>query len=478
MAIAISAEPRERGIGIVRVSEEGNRAERLASYAEQEARIRSECERRNIELVDLLRERNVSGGAPLERRAFGKAITRVERGEARAIIFAHRDRADRSITEGSKAIQRMDDAGALLVAGGAVLSHVTAAQWREATLGSFMSEDYRRQIRERSMDGVATRITKANVVPFRPGPGFVRNGDGSVRVDETLAPAIREAWAMRARGETVRRCREYLAENGVERSYRAIQIMFRSPLYVGEIAKLVRDEKGRERVRSFKVCEPMIERALWDAVQATRVPSGRTAKSDMLLARLGVLRCASCGGRMVAGGQTFRYTSRKTGETSSGRYAFYRCGASDGDCSARASISAEKLEALVIERVKVICDDAKGRASHARKARDAAARAEKARAKLATAKRRMMLLPDGEDDADALVVIGELTTQLRDDEAEAQRLASLSGVEIVNVAEALDEVDPDVLPIKRQIIRGAVASITVRPGRGSVAERVSFEPLL
>jgi hypothetical protein len=248
-----------------------------------------------------------------------------------------------------------------------------------------------------------------------------------------------------------------------------VQIMLASPAYLGEL------HFGELVNRS--AWEPIVERHVWDAVQATRVPSGRTAKSDLLLARLGVLRCASCGGRMVAGGQTFRYTSRKDGSVSSGRYAFYRCGASDGDCTARCSVSAEKLEELVIEHVKAIYAGGKGRASQARKARGAAARAEKARAKLDTAKRRMLLLPDGEDDAAAIAVIEELTTQLRSDEAEAQRQASLGGVAVADAATILDDPDPEALGAKRALIRLALASITVRPGRASIEKRVSVEPL-
>ena len=73
------------------------------------------------------------------------------------------------------------------------------------------------------------------------------------------------------------------------------------------------------------MCEPIVKRRVWDAVKAMRVPSGRTAKSERLLARLGVLRCASCGGRMVAGGAWVKYTAA-SGDVRRTRYAFYKCG--------------------------------------------------------------------------------------------------------------------------------------------------------
>ena len=51
--------------------------------------IGREAERRNIDLIDVIYERNQSGHARLERREFGKAIERVEHGEAEVIIFAY-----------------------------------------------------------------------------------------------------------------------------------------------------------------------------------------------------------------------------------------------------------------------------------------------------------------------------------------------------------------------------------------------------
>ncbi len=471
MATAPVIEQRARGIGILRVSDENDRGARLGSDREQEQSIRREAERRNIDLIDVLYERNVSGHTALERREFGNAIQRVERREAEVIIFAHRDRTDRSIEEGSKAIRRMDKAGGLLVAGGQVLSHQTAAQWREATFGSFLAEDYWRTTRERSMNGVLTRIHDAGIVPHQLPLGLLRNDDGSVRVDEELGPVVRDCFDMRARGETIAAIRAYLADQGIERSYRSVQIMLKSALYVGEL-------RWPGLKKPVVVCDPVVDRHVWDAVQKMRVPSGRTAKSERLLARLGVLRCASCGGRMVAGGAWVKYTTAG-GEERRTRYAFYKCGrGSNEDCPQPCAISAEKLERYVLDHVKGIYADGRGRASQARKAREAAARAERTKAKLGTATRRMMLLPEGEDDAVALAVIEELTAQLERESAEAERLASVSGIEVTNAATVLDSTDPDLLPHKRGLIRLALASITVSPGRAPVSERVGFEPLL
>lgn len=484
--IAEAVAPRPRALGILRVSEEGGRAERLAAHKAQEASIRTICEMRGLELIEpLIYERDVSGHDPLVKRPFGEAISRVEHQEAEAIVFAYRTRTDRSIAVGTEAIQRMDAADALLLSGSEVLTHKTTEGWRSATFGSFMGESQWRETRENSMKGVMTNISEHKVVPFKLPPGLTRTDLGGCEIDETLAPIIREAFAMRAGQATIAAVRAYLTEQGLTLSYRAVQIMLKSPLYIGELRYPAKPKKGAKHPtlprpwagKTFRVCDPIVDRHVWDAVQKMRVPSGRMAKSDRLLARLGVLRCASCGGRMVAGGQWASYTTA-AGETRRTRYAFYKCGrGADQDCPNPCSISAERLEGYVLDHVKGIYADGRGRASQARQARDAGARAERTRAQLSTAKRRMMLLPEGENDTDALAVIEELTAQLERESAEAERLASISGVEIVNAARVLDSTDPDLLPHKRKLIRLALAQITVSPGRASVAERVGFEPL-
>ena len=59
-----------RAVGVVRVSRvgEGNGA-RFVSPSEQRKRIEQACERDGLRLLDVLRELDVSGGAPLRKRS-------------------------------------------------------------------------------------------------------------------------------------------------------------------------------------------------------------------------------------------------------------------------------------------------------------------------------------------------------------------------------------------------------------------------
>jgi hypothetical protein len=57
----------------------------------------------------------------------------------------------------------------------------------------------------------------------------------------------------------------------------------------------------------------IVDTVTWQRVQRIRAPRGRRSKSDRLLARLGLLRCATCGSRMVVG------------SSNHGAYPVYRC---------------------------------------------------------------------------------------------------------------------------------------------------------
>lgn len=90
-------------------------------------------------------------------------------------------------------------------------------------------------------------------------------------------------------------------------------------------------------------CPTVVDRPTWERAQKVSVPRGRRAKSDRLLAGLGVLRCATCEARMVVGTQ-----NRPGG---GGRYTFYRCPPT-GDCPRRVTIAAEVAERVASEAAR------------------------------------------------------------------------------------------------------------------------------
>ena len=92
--------------------------------------------------------------------------------------------------------------------------------------------------------------------------------------------------------------RDYLRENGIERSFHGVQSLWASRIVLGELrfGELVNPSSH----------PAIVDAATWQAVQRMRVPRGRRAKSERLLARLDVLRCGTCGSRLVVGFRTRR----------------------------------------------------------------------------------------------------------------------------------------------------------------------------
>src|SRR5256714_839976 len=83
-----------------------------------------------------------------------------------------------------------------------------------------------------------------------------------------------------------------VAENGIERAISGVAWMLRSRMYLGEI--------HFGELHNTRAHEAIVkDRGLFERVRRRTVSRGRQAKSERLLARLGVLRCGTCGSRMV-----------------------------------------------------------------------------------------------------------------------------------------------------------------------------------
>ncbi len=185
-----------------------------------------------------------------------------------------------------------------------------------------------------------------------------------------------------------------------------------------------------------------------------KVSRGRKAKSDRLLARLGVLRCASCGSRMVVG----------TSNNSS--YFLYRCPPT-GDCRRRVTISADLAEQVVVDAVRAALANVEGRASMESNAREAEEALTRAQANLDAA----LLAFEGFDDEGAARERLLALKQQRDSARE--RVDRLGGERATLTMNANTDWDRLSLDARRQIIRATVDRATVKPGRG--ASRVSVE---
>jgi hypothetical protein len=370
----------------------------------------------------------------------------VEGGEADVVVVAFLDRLVRSVAIQAEVVGRVEDAGGgILAVDVGEVSNGSASKWLSGTLLGAVAEYARRMTAERTQEA-KRRAVERGVPPYpNVPPGYRRREDGRLEPDEN-ASTVAEAFRLRANGATVMQVREFLREHGVERSFHGVQALLCSRVVLGELhfGEVVNDAAH----------PAIVDARTWQAVQRMRSPRGRRAKSERLLARLGVLRCGTCGARMVVG-------STHAGST------FYRCNPTS-DCPRRVTVSADLAERVVVDAVRELLAGVSGSATVADGVAGAEREVESAEQLLDASVRAFTGLQDVDAARERL---GELREQ-RD--VARERLAELQAAAVPTVRVSASK-DWDVLTLdeQRAIIRAVVERATVAPGRGP--DRITVE---
>jgi hypothetical protein len=302
-----------------------------------------------------------------------------------------------------------------------------------------VAEYHRRVTGERTADAKRRAVARG-VAPFPRLPPSLRRGqDGRVELVPDQVPVVAEAFRRRLSGASIAEVRAFLRENGIERSYHGTLTMLSSRLMLGELSfgELVNRESH----------PPVVDIATWQAVQKIRSPRGRRAKSERLLARLGVLRCGSCGARMVVG------------TAHHGQYALYRC-PPVGDCTRKVTISAEMVEGIVVEAARDLLEGVRGMASLADGLESARCELELREEELDRAVYAFGELDDVEAARERLRELREARDAARErvEDLEAAAVPALTVT-----ASDWDELTPDE---RRALVRAVIERVDVSPGRG------------
>ena len=355
-----------RDVVVVRVSEKGDREdERFHSPEVQIEAARRWARDRGERLVaSPIPEIDVSGRLPLSKRpGLLAAIEMIEAGRADQLVVAYFDRLVRSLKVQLEVIERVERAGGEIFAlDHGKLTNGTAAQRLSTNmLGSVFQ--YFAEITGEKVTAAQARAVARGVYPHPRIPvGYVRGEDGVLAVDPTAARVVVQAFKRRDRGASLVEIQAFLAENGIERALSGVAWMLRSRMYLGEV--------HFGELHNTQAHEAIVkDRALFERVQRRTVSRGRQAKSDRLLARLGVLRCGTCASRMVINSDSGSY---RCGDTSANR------------CQRRAAVKADRVEAMVLDAVRAYSATAgaPGRASRRRQIREADEAIERASAGL------------------------------------------------------------------------------------------------
>lgn len=450
----------QTAIGIIRVSQKaGREGDSFVSPIEQRERIETSSQSKGLNLVRAVEEIDVPGSTPLAKRdGLREAVEAIEAGEAGVLVVAYFDRLVRSLRIQGEVVSRVEAVGGqVLTVDVGAISERTAAQWLSGTMLGAVNEYAARAAAERSREAQAAAIERG-AVPFPNLPPGLRRIDvpkghpdhGKVEPDPATRNIAGEAFRLRAEGATIAAIREYLREKGIERSFHGVGAMLEQRLYLGEL------HFGNYEP-NLTACEAIIERDLFDRVQRMKVARGRRGKSDRLLARLGVLRCANCGGRMSVGTQTQNGRS----------YSFYRC-APTGDCQQRVTIGAEIAERVVTDAVRAALADVEGRASVEDNAREAETGLAAAQADLDAAIRAFAGLEDEQAARDRLAELRALRDQAQE---RVDHLGASRAQVVVNADTDWNDLSLDA---RRALIRATVDQVLVRSG-GKGAERLTVQ---
>jgi DNA invertase Pin-like site-specific DNA recombinase len=402
------------------------------------------------------RSRNVSGSWELKDRPKLKhAIEEVESGRAQVILAERFDRLFRNELLRRMVVKRLEEAGGEMWS---VMSGQMTNQNAEGRLSNNVNGDVSEYTletaKERSNAAVQRRIDEGKW-PMRQTPaGYIRDADDQLRPDPASRHIIEAAFRMRAEGETIAAVQAFLAENGVERSYRLTHVLLHSPVYRGQL------HYGKHRP-NLTAYEPLVSEDLFAEVQAMRngIPRPKHTKSDLLLARQKVAFCEGCGARLVAGAAH----GKKAEKDRDGRYQpAYQCG--NRTCEQRAWIAAELLDSIVIEAVTEAIKGMVGRASIETSVRDLEAALAKAQANLAA----YLGLPLDFTSATVAAKATELGSAVQTAE---RALSGVRGRTRTVELDAVEDWDSLSLDGRRAIVREVVERVTVARGRGP--ERVT-----
>jgi Recombinase/Recombinase zinc beta ribbon domain len=311
-----------------------------------------------------------------------------------------------------------------------------------------VAEYYSRLAGERTASAQRRAVARG-VVPFpNVPPGYTRNEDGTLAPHPTEAPIVAEAFRMRAAGATIKDVRAYLKANGIERTFRGVQALLASRIVLGEIS-FVGDKLALTNPNAHPA---IVDIEMWQRVQRQKITRGRKAKSDRLLARLGVLRCSTCGRPMAIGNSNTKYPT-------------YRCSPMS-DCSERMAITAEIAERVVTEHVRAALADVQGHASAETNIRQAEQVLRATQSALDATLRAF----DGFDEPAARQRLLELREARDAAQAHLDQLGGPRPALTINGAEDWGRLT---LAERRALIRAVVARAVVRPGRGP--DRVAVE---
>ena len=231
--------------------------ERTISIEEQRRDIHAWAVAAGVELAAEVVEQNVSGSKPWRERALGEAVDACERGEASGIIVAWQDRLSRENGRATAEVwEALERAGARLVCAAEGLDTATGDHEMLFTIKAAIAREQWKRHRA-NWERAKRNATERGVPSGRAPIGYRKRRGCPLEVDKPAAAKVLEAYELRALGVPI-------AEIGRRFgwSHSTTRQILANEVYLG----LIR-HGGFVKENAH---EPIVDRHLFDAVQAAR----------------------------------------------------------------------------------------------------------------------------------------------------------------------------------------------------------------
>lgn len=290
--------------GYVRVSQvRGRGGDSFISPAQQRDRI-TQWASAYGHRIEVIHEEFDESGARADRPQLLEAIRRVEAGETNGVVVAKLDRFARSLVDGLRMIERIQEAGGTFVsvADGLDLSTDTGRLVLRIMLS--LAEFELDRVRGNWADAKARAVLRGIHPSAWPPFGYRREGKGGpLLIDSETGPIVSELFARRLAGAGPSELSDWLSSVGAVTvrgreawSQRAIKDILRNRVYLGEAyAKETRNPDAHE---------PLVDPQTFEAVQWRGVQFRPKADAPSPIRPL--LRCAGCRYSMRAERRTLK----------------------------------------------------------------------------------------------------------------------------------------------------------------------------
>jgi DNA invertase Pin-like site-specific DNA recombinase len=445
--------------GYVRVSRVGGReGDSFQSPEQQRAAITSWAASRGVEIAAWHTDLDVSGGV-LTRPGLDALLARIRSGEAGGIAVARLDRLSRAgVGEALHLVEEITECGGQVAAVDLGLDPTTPFGEFGMTIMLALARMERRRIADSWVTSQSDAIRRG--VHIGPTPlGYTRTESGTLAVDPETAPIVIRAYELAA-SSGLPAALAFLREQTPGRNWSNIGIVRR---FLARRAVLGEVRSGDYVAQGTQPA--IVSVSLWTAAQVGITARHRAPGTYPLS---GFAVCGTCGEAMVGGrsGYILDGERRRTYRCRAG-LAKHRAKVKPVECQRPASINADALEALVREQLAHVLDGLTVTVGTPSADLEDAEHA----------------LEDAEHELSAFAGDLELRRALGAGYAAARdaRIAAVDAARAVyadaaksSATSTIDAANLDAAGDLAGLARAVLSHITVRPGRGNVAERVTL----